>query len=145
MTTIPASLRQALPAAISEARRQLAPPATEAVDETIAMIALLPSKSAGTLDGQVARAAYHVGLSDIPADLLRLAANEAIRSSKFRPSPAELRGFVAEQMAERRRRLHRLEAAQNAEPPREVEKVSPEEIQAIYRETGFNPATAFRA
>lgn len=145
LTTLPIELREQLPAALSEARRNLAPPSMSDIDRAISMIATLPAPKGTETDGEVLRATFHAGLSDIPADLLREAAILAIRNSRFRPSPAEMRGYVADKMAERRRRLHRLEAAERWQPEPEPEPLTPEqqaELDAILNHLGIRRSAA---
>jgi hypothetical protein len=143
VTALPATLAEHLPAALDAALAELAPPQVGDIDRAISMIATLPAPKGTETDGEVLRATFHAGLSDIPADLLREAAVLAIRNSRFRPSPAEMRGYVADQMCERRRRLHRLEAARRVEVKPEPEPLTPEqqvEFDALRRRFGLTGA-----
>lgn len=71
----------------------------------------LPSQKGAGLEAKAALAIFRMGLEDVPADLLEKAVRTAAKTCTFRPSPAELRALIADDLTERRRRLARLREA----------------------------------
>lgn len=105
-------------ACLARARHELVPASADQIDQAIVLLSGLQISQKQGVSATALEAAYHVGLDDVPADLLALAVRNALKNSTFRPMPAELRKFVQAEMATRERRLRRLEASSQPETNR---------------------------
>jgi hypothetical protein len=90
------------------AQAELLPASGADVSKAAMILAGLPSRGLDADGARLALAVYKSGLDDMPADLIDLAVRRALKSCRFRPSPAELRELIAEEWDERRARLNRL-------------------------------------
>lgn len=95
--------------ALAEAESE--PAGTEDLLTAGALLGGLPSQKASGLDAKAALRIFAMGMEDVPADLVVKAVRIASKSCTFRPSPAELRVLIADDLAERSRRLARLREA----------------------------------
>jgi hypothetical protein len=118
ITALPAAERHMLDACIARARADMQPATADHIDQAIVVLGGLQISQKQGVSAAALGAAYHVGLDDVPADLLALAVRHALKNSTFRPMPAELRKFVQAEMATRERRLRRLEASSQPETNR---------------------------
>lgn len=92
--------------ALAEAEWEPAPEKT--ILAAAGLLSGLPSQKSVGFDAAASLKIFAMGLDDVPADLLAKAVKQASRECVFRPSPAELRAFIADDLAERFRRLCRL-------------------------------------
>ena len=116
-----------LPAARHYASRSLDPASHDERTIAIGMIAAMPSQAVADVFGPAAVHGYHMGLEDLPADLLLLAVKRALQDDKrkFRPGPGELRAYIAEDLASRRRRQKRLSVFAVVQTPEEQDAAEP--------------------
>lgn len=79
-------------ALLPQYERALQPAAPERIEESVAMLALAYPAMRTSVDEAAARLKlYTAGLSDVPADILPIACDAAIKELTFFPSVAELR------------------------------------------------------
>lgn len=86
----------------------LEPAGEDAIDQAIVLLSGLQLSPKQGVTAAALDMAYQIGLDDIPADLLALGVQRAIKSSPFRPMPSEVRKHVELELEARKRRLARL-------------------------------------
>lgn len=100
-----------LPFLLSLAEAESRPAETGVVMDWAGLLGGLPSQKSSGLDGANALVIFKLGMEDVPADLMEKAVRIAAKTCTFRPSPAELRALIADDLAERSLRLARLRKA----------------------------------
>jgi hypothetical protein len=93
---------------LAMARQQMQPATAVAIAKAAAILTGLPSQNNSGESAKAAQAVFEIGLADMPADLLGKALERACKTCRWRPTPAELRALVADDIAERATRLARL-------------------------------------
>lgn len=93
------------------AEAQARPADRSEIGKAVAILSGLPARAQSADEAKASMAIYLLGLDDVPADLLAKAVKQAARECTFRPAPAELRALIADDLAERSRRLARLREA----------------------------------
>lgn len=112
MTTPPQSVSSSdLARALEVAVAELEPCTADDLNAAVLVLAGLPSARMDEVTTHSVRIGFQMGLSDVPADLLRKAIVEACRTCEWRPAPGKVRGFIADELEMRRVRLERLRAA----------------------------------
>jgi hypothetical protein len=109
--TLSPSERDCLPALLERAEAEMIPAGPTVINQAVEFLAALPSAAMSDDDARMSLQLYRIGLKDMPRDLLSIAVEKAAQKCRWRPTPAELREFVADEMAERQRRLTRLRGA----------------------------------
>jgi hypothetical protein len=109
--------RDLLPAAIDAAAALLEPAGPKVINKAVEFLAALPSQAMNDNDARMALQLYRIGLKDMPRDLLSLAAERAARTCHWRPTPAQLRELVQDELKGREKALSRLRAAARLAPP----------------------------
>jgi hypothetical protein len=100
-----------LPELLALAEAESVPASGDELLKAAVLLGGLPSQKTAGLDGKAALQIFGLGMADVPADLLDKAVRIAAKTCTFRPSPAELRALIADDLAERSRRLARLREA----------------------------------
>ncbi len=108
MTALPDSLTNKHAACLARAAADLAPPTPDQIDAVIVSLAGKPMQAKTGVDAAALDAGFHIGLDDVPADLLELGLYRAWKRLTFRPQPNEFVELIADELAARRRRLARL-------------------------------------
>ena len=98
----------AIAAAYEAATQALEPAGPEIINRAVEFLAAMPSATLNAADAKMVLQLYRIGLKDMPRDLLSLAAERAVRSCKWRPSPAELRALVEDELTTRQSAAVRL-------------------------------------
>lgn len=135
--------------AIEAAKTALLPAGPETINKAVAFLAALPAPAMNAADGKMVLQLYRIGLKDMPRDLLAEACETASRECRWRPSPAELRAFVAGSLAERQKALRRLVAAKSIAPPEPKKEFEPFDTAAILDQhwpdrDAYRPARALK-
>jgi hypothetical protein len=95
---------------IDRARADLVPAGPDLIDQAIVALAGQRMKASEGINAAALEAAYHIGLDDVPADLLAKAVRMWIKTSPFRPMAADLRNSILPELEARIRRAKRLGA-----------------------------------
>ncbi len=93
------------------AEQQARPAPQSEISKVVAILAGLPSRAQSADEVKASMAIYLLGLEDVPGELLALAVKRAAVSCTFRPTPAELRALIADEISERTCRVVRLREA----------------------------------
>ncbi len=109
MRSLPATLADKLDECLARARADLAPPTSDDIDRVIVSLAGKPMQAKSGIDAAALGTGYHLGLDDVPVDLLELGVYRAWKQLTFRPQPNEFIALVADELEARKRRLQRLQ------------------------------------
>ena len=132
---VTAEIQRQLPEAIRQAEASLAPSPAQQLAVQIARIDDFATAFHVPADEmKTAAAIYRATLGHLPPDLLETAVNRAIQAHRWGmrlPLPAEIAAHVADELAERRKTLGRLEIARRAPTELPPRRRDPEEVAAV--------------
>lgn len=108
ITALPDQHAAAHAACLARAQADLTAATPDEIDQAIIAVSGLQLSVKQGVSAQALGMAYQIGLDDVPPDLLAKAVRLALKHKVFRPMPAELREFIADELDARQRRLARL-------------------------------------